>query len=105
MTAARIFALLAALAAGFAIVGMLVGQTGWAAGGAIGAAVALILWGLATALEEPEADQPHSVIWRTTPPFGVERVITPVPVTTELAYRPAHHHRPVWDTDIFGAPE
>lgn len=110
--AARLFALQAALAAGFAIVGILAGQTGWAAGGAIGVALALMLWGLAKHIEEPEAGQPRHL--------GTERVITGS-VATELAHRPAvshtvipggqmphwahRNHRPVWDTDIFGAPE
>lgn len=120
MSPARIYVTMAAFAIGVAIVSFAVGQLAWLAGSLIAAAIALILWGLAAAIAEPEPDQPVNVMWRTTPPFGVERVITPAPSTTELVYAPTQaetfirggpdwlrnaDRRPVWDTDIFGAPE
>lgn len=119
---ARIFAVLIALALGVALVSLAADQPAWAAGAVIAASLAAIVWGLAKAIEEPEP-QPVDVMWRIAPPFGVERVITPAPTATELAYKPVQghtvirggqqpawasrhpDHRPVWDTDTFGAPE
>ena len=119
---ARLFALLGMIALTVALVSLTVDQPAWAAGAVIAASVATIAWGLAKDIEEPKAD-PVVAMWRVTPPFGVERVITPAPVATELVYKPAQghtvirggqqpawasrhpDHRPIWDTDIHGAPE
>lgn len=119
---ARIFAVLIAVTLGVALVSLAADQLAWVAGAVIAASVAAIAWGLAKAIEEPEP-QPVDVMWRIAPPFGVERVITPAPIATELVYKPAQghtvirggrqpawasrhpDHRPIWDTDIHGAPE
>lgn len=121
MTASRLFAIQAVLAVGVAIAGLIAEQGGWVAGGVLAAILSTILWDLFSTLDQPD-QSPTNVRWRTTAPFGVERIITSAHVETELVHKPAvahtvipvgrpavwrRHpdHRPVWDTTIFGAPE
>lgn len=119
---ARIFAVLTAIALGVALAALAADQFTWAAGAVIAASLSSIVGGLAKSIEKP-ADPPVVRMWRVTTPYGVERVTTPAPVTTELAYKPAQgrtvirggqqpawasrhpDHRPIWDTNIHGAPE
>ncbi|TQK29412.1 hypothetical protein [Arthrobacter sp. SLBN-53] len=119
---ARIFAVLTAIALGVTMAALAACQFTWAAGALAAASLASIAWGLAKSTETP-ADQPVTRMWRVTPPYGIERVITPAPITTELAYKPAQgrtvirggqqpawasrhpDQRPIWDTNIHGAPE
>lgn len=108
MNAARFFGVQCAFAAGVALVAFAVGEQAWFAGAAIAAAVAGILAGLADAIARPEGGQERrTVMSRSTPSFGVERVITSAPpIAIERWPRNQFDDglRPIWPTDT-GAPE
>lgn len=95
MSKARIFAILAFIALGAAWGSLIVGDATWFAWCASIGAVALIIWSRATSetadvnagpwFEQIHPSPPHGPLWRN-------RIRT-------------DDHRPVWPTDIFGAPE